>query len=147
MMQDEDWDTKRYDIVRGAWCGEDGVSADDSMRGLGLDGANDFQLHSPIFEADGEGYEAFSYNQGSTGLRDVVVFRVIDMIVRTDPEMAAALAAVEPKRTDWITHWFELRGDARDAWLQDFDLYEWDLRPQELLPAAEADMCAYLQSR
>ncbi|MEM6989297.1 MAG: hypothetical protein AAF721_02330 [Myxococcota bacterium] len=144
MMKAEDWDTKKYDIVSEAWCGGE---RGKSLRALGLDGANDFQLHSPIFETGGDQYSEFGYNQGSTGLIDVVVFRVINAIARTDPEMAASLAAVEPTRTDWTEHWFDLRGDAREAWLQDFDLYAWDLRPQELLPAAAADMCAYLQSR
>lgn len=147
MMAADDWDTRKYDIVSGKWCDGTNGSPEDVMRGLGLDGSNDFQLHSPIFEASGDGYEEFDFNQGSTGLLDVVVFRVIDRIVSTDPEMAEALSAVEPRRTEWITHWFDLRGDAREAWIGEFDLYEWDLRPQELLPAARADMCAYLDNR
>lgn len=147
MMATDDWDSKKYDIVRGEWCGGAAEGAEEVMEALGLDGPNDFQLHSPIFEATAQGYDAFGFNQGSTGLVDVVVFRVIDNIARVDPEMAAALSAIEPRRTEWTTQWFELRGDARDAWLREFDLYESDLRPQELLPAAASDMCAYLERR
>lgn len=147
MMAADDWDLKKYEIVRGEWCGGTAESAEEVMEAIGLDGPNDFQLHSPIFEATAEGYEAFGFNQGSTGLVDVVVFRVLDHIARVDPEMAGALRAVEPTRTEWTTQWFELRGDARDAWLREFDLYESDLRPQELLPAAAEEMCAYLESR
>ena len=142
MSREEGWDTLKYDLIAAKWCGEG--STQDVFGALGLDGANDFQLHRPVFEATpGD----FGWNQGSTGLDDVVVFRVIDHVARTDPEMAAALAGAEPRRTEWIDHWFELRGDARAQWLLDFDLYDFDLRPQELLPAASGAMCSYLQGR
>lgn len=138
----EGWDELRYDLVAAYWCGRG--DAADVFAALGLDGPNDFQLHGPVFEAEPGG---FGWNQGSTGLDDVVIFRVLDRIAADDPGMAAALSATEPTRTQWVRHWFDLRGDARAQWLEEFDLYEYDLRPQELLPAAAGEMCGYLESR
>lgn len=146
MSQASDWAARRYDLVEAFWCGT--ASAYEIMRQLGLDGPNDFQLDGPVFDAlTGSDYEQFGWNQGSTGLIDVVIFRVIDQIARTDPQMAAALDAIEPTRSEWIRHWFELRGEERAQWLASFDLYDFDLRPQELVPRAAGPMCDYLASR
>lgn len=138
----EGWDELRYDLVAAYWCGRGDSS--DVFAALGLSGPNDFQLHGPVFEAEPGG---FGWNQGSTGLDDVVIFRVIDRIAAEDSAMAATLEAAEPTRSEWVRHWFDLRGDARADWLSDFDLYDYDLRPQELLPAVSGDMCRYLESR
>ena len=138
----EGWDELRYDLVAAYWCGRG--SAADVFAALGLNGPNDFQLNGPVFEAEPGG---FGWNQGSTGLDDVVIFRVIDRIAADDPAMADALSAAEPTRSQWVRHWFDLRGEPRAQWLRDFDLYDYDLRPQELLPAVSGEMCSYLEAR
>ena len=83
-----------------------------------------------------------------TGLDVAVAFRVLDRVAATDSALSDTLASVEPKRSDWIAYWFELRGEARREWLAgEFDLYDYDLRPQELIPRARGPLCAYLENR
>ncbi len=148
MKQHPRWDTLRYTLVDASVCQRGDLSEFEVMEQLGLDGPNDFQLDRLIFEAEGDGFDGFVWNQGSTYLHDVVVFRVLDEIVRNDDQMAAAVQSIEPKRSLWIDHWFELRGAERDDWLRNgFDLYEYDLRPQELLPGAAGSICSYLGDR
>ena len=148
MMASPEWENVCYDLLQAQWCGG---SIDDLVRlygRLGLNGPNDFQLAQPIAESTGTGYDTFGWNQGSTGLDDVVAFRVLDRVAATDSALSDTLASVEPKRSDWIAYWFELRGEARREWLAgEFDLYDYDLRPQELIPRARGPLCAYLENR
>ncbi|MCH9687008.1 MAG: hypothetical protein K0V04_36570 [Deltaproteobacteria bacterium] len=148
MTQAPGWDTLKYTLLDASICQRGGQSEFEVLEQLGLDGPNDFQLHHAVFEAEGSGFDGFRWNQGSTYLHDVVVFQVLDEIVRTDEQMAAAVQSIEPTRTTWFHHWWELRGSQRDDWLRnDFDLYAYDLRPQELLPQAASEICDYLGDR
>ncbi|MEM9190990.1 MAG: hypothetical protein AAGF12_17525 [Myxococcota bacterium] len=141
MELSEAWPARGYDVVAAHLCGGSVEDLTRAFDHFAIQGRNDFQLAKPIGEANGEGYDTFGWNQASTGLEDIVVFRVLDRLVALDDGLATAVEPIESTRSRWITHWFELRGDARASWLRDFDLYDYDLRPQELLPRVRGAVC------
>jgi len=83
---------------------------------------------SPVHSA-GDG---LSWNQGSTGLADVVAFRTLDVVGQSDANLARIVTG-DSKFDLWDEVWFDLRGGARALWLKNgMQLSTRDFRPQNL---------------
>jgi len=67
------WNELRYDLLEAQWCGgSDKGCASDLYTMLGLTAANDFNVAFPVHSAP---TNDIGWNQGSTGLPQVVKFR------------------------------------------------------------------------
>ncbi|MEM9563058.1 MAG: hypothetical protein AAGA93_10590 [Actinomycetota bacterium] len=111
---------------------------------FGIDGTNDFQLQSPVFDATAAQRDEYDWNQGSTGLDDSVAFRTLDLAAERDPALEAILAA-EPLFVTLSNAWFGVLGAERSEFLRVNGLYEVDFRPQNLSGGFVARVCAHLE--
>jgi hypothetical protein len=106
---------------------------------MGLGVANDIDVARPVADSAND----TMWNQGSTYLYDILAFLVLDDVLAASPDVAAAIASVEPRRRDLVQKWWRIRGEQRRAYLMnDFDLRTDDLRPQELFAPVQPALCA-----
>lgn len=133
-----------YMLLSSSWCdNRDLPSFDIIMTELGLDGPNDFLLHKFAGEPSEPGYQSYQWNQGSTSLHDIFLFLILDDLVKTNNALADVVQPIEQKRKAWIDAWWNIRGEERRTFLlEEFDLYEHDLRPQEIIIPIKDNLCA-----
>lgn len=144
-----DWASDGHRLMAMQWgCGgSDTPAARDALYNrFGLDGNNDFQLESPVFEAAAGQRDEYDWNQGSTGLDRSVAFRTLDLAARQDRGLAAI---VEGDRlfVDLSNAWFDVLGAERAAFLRSNGIYEIDFRPQNLGGGFVSQVCAHLESK
>lgn len=140
------WGTDGYRLLASQWdCGRrnDSASIDALYNLFGIDGNNDFQLESPVFEAKDDQRNEYDWNQGSTGLDDSVAFRTLDLAADLDPELGAVVNANQ-LFVDFSNYWFNILGAERAEFVRNYGIYEIDFRPQNLGGGFVGQVCNYL---
>ena len=143
------WATDGYRLLAAQWdCAGrvDAAGIDALYNRFGVDGNNDFQLASPVFEAQAGQRDEYDWNQGSTGLDDSVAFRTLDLAAQRDPALDAIVGA-EPLFVDFSNHWFHTLGAERSEFLRANGIYETDFRPQNLSGSFVRRVCDYLATQ
>lgn len=154
----EDWPQVQRDLVHARFCTPQPQAAVRALYAeYGLEDVRDFYLDERVTVEPRPEVSSFDWNQGNTGLSDIVVFRALDALVRDgDPAIIEALVPIEETRSRWIEYLFELRGEARAAYLageydgngdgepDGYDYADVDLRPQELVPTVADALCGAL---
>ncbi|MGI9616136.1 MAG: hypothetical protein ACR2QO_24695 [Acidimicrobiales bacterium] len=140
------WASEGYRLLAVQWgCGGNAGAAgiDALYNRFGVDGNNDFQLESPVFEAQAGQRDEYDWNQGSTGLDDSVAFRTLDLAAQRDPGLDAVVSA-DQLFVDFSNYWFNTLGAERSEFLRVNGIYETDFRPQNLSGAFVGRVCNYL---
>ncbi len=143
------WATEGYRMLTAQWDCSRNLNAaqiDAMYNRFGIDGNNDFQLESPVFEAKASQRDEYDWNQGSTGLDNSVAFRTLDLAAQQDPGLAAIVDA-DQLFVDFSNYWFNILGADRSAFLQANGIYETDFRPQNLGGGFVGRVCDYLASK
>ncbi len=143
------WESDGHHLMAMQWRCDgryDPASRDALYNRFGIDGNNDFQLESPVFEATADQRDEYDWNQGSTGLDRSVAFRTLDLAARQDRELAAI---VESDRlfVELSNAWFGVLGAERSAFLRSNGIYEIDFRPQNLGGGLVSQVCAHLKGK
>ena len=138
------YDQFSYMLLSSGWCRNSELPPfEDVIKEVGLDGPNDFMLHKFAGESPDSGDRSYDWNQGSTSLADIFQFLILDDLVKTDSALADIVQSIEPKRSNWVHEWWHIRGEERrDYLLNSFDLYDSDLRPQEIIQPIRESLCA-----
>ena len=140
------WPSDGYRLLAVQWGCDGNVDAagiDALYNRFGVDGNNDFQLESPVFEAQAGQRDEYDWNQGSTGLDDSVAFRTLDLAAQRDAGLDAVVSA-DQLFVDFSNYWFNTLGAERSEFLRVNGIYETDFRPQNLSGAFVGRVCDYL---
>ncbi len=143
------WEAEGYRLLAMQWdCARniDAAGIDAMYNRFGIDGNNDFQLESPLFEAKAGQRDEYDWNQGSTGLDNSVAFRTLDLASQLDPGLGAIVGA-DQQFIDFSNYWFNILGAQRSEFLRTNGIYETDFRPQNLSGAFVGRVCDYLASK
>ena len=134
---------ERWDLLAGTWCGARDI-AYGALSRLGLDSRNDLDIGHILGEASAN----VDWNQGSTGLLDILAFLVLDEALPASPSLVRATSGFEEKRRMLMNAWWTIRDEERRGFLKDaFDLKEYDLRPQELILPVKDALCAAVEGQ
>jgi len=96
-----------------------GLVAPDFAR-LKIFGGNDFALSRQA--APGNNDADFWWNQGSTTLRELVAFLVMDDLLRVDTKLRAILRKVEARRVELRDAWWGILGEDRREFVWHLDV-------------------------
>jgi hypothetical protein len=138
-----EWDERRYDLIQSTWCNDDLSASGEIFKQMGIDRENDFQLDRMATDT----YSYYGWSQGSTGLGSLLMFRVIDLVAKQDPDFKAAIGHGYAMWNDYISHLYELRGEDRADWRKINGLKQYDLRPENASLSVEDAICQYIESR
>lgn len=140
------WKTDGYRMLAVQWdCGRnvDAAGIDAMYNLFDIDGNNDFQLESLVFEANDDQRNEYDWNQGSTGLDNSVAFRTLDLAAQQDSALGAIIGS-DQFFIDLSNYWFNILGAERSEFLRTNGIYDIDFRPQNLGGGFVGRVCDYL---
>ncbi len=149
LLAHPNWERDGHQLLAMQWrCDgrSDPAQRDALYNRFGIDGTNDFQLESPVFEATTDQRNEYDWNQGSTGLDDSVAFRTLDLAAERDPTLRAIVES-GPLFGELSYAWFDVLGAARADFLRINGIDEIDFRPQNLRGGFVSQVCAHLESQ